>query len=140
MNTEEMEDENQMEEEGDSEEESSEIEEGSEKDSESQDKIEGEEYDDLPGIFAIAKHILVENEEEATQVMTRLEKGEDFSDLARECSDCPSGEKGGSLGVFFKGEMVPEFEKVAFTAPLDEVQGPVQTEFGYHLILVEERY
>lgn len=69
----------------------------------------------------------------------RLMNGADFAELAKKISDGPSAKNGGALGVFGRGEMVPEFEKAAFAAKPGEVVGPVRTPFGWHLILVEER-
>lgn len=76
----------------------------------------------------------------ATALKARLTAGEKFEDLAKaESDDTGSGQGGGSLGTFGKGQMIPEFENVAFTAPIGEVSEPVKTAFGYHLILVEAR-
>lgn len=72
-------------------------------------------------------------------IRERLLKGEDFAKLAAENSDCPSGARGGDLGTFGKGQMVPEFETAAFTQPVGEVGAVVQTQFGYHVIKVTER-
>jgi len=88
---------------------------------------------------ASARHILVDSEEKCIKLKTDIENGSDFADVAKEHSSCPSGQKGGSLGTFGPGQMVPEFDKVVFSAPIGEVQGPVQTQFGYHLIEVTLR-
>jgi len=89
---------------------------------------------------AAARHILVKSETEATDLKTRIEAGEDFADLAKAHSSCPSGADGGSLGTFKQGAMVPEFDRVVFgDLPVGEVSAPVKTQFGYHLILVEQR-
>jgi len=88
---------------------------------------------------ASARHILVETEAECARLKKRIQDGEDFADLASHHSKCPSRNAGGSLGTFGRGEMVPEFDIVVFSAPLNEVQGPVKTQFGYHLIEVTER-
>ena len=85
-----------------------------------------------------AAHILVNSEKDAQNIMARIEKGEKFEDLAKRFSKCPSKSKGGNLGWFGKGDMVPEFEAAAFAAKKGEVVGPVKTQFGYHLILVKD--
>ncbi len=85
-----------------------------------------------------AAHILVNSEKDAQNILARLEKGESFEALAKRFSKCPSKSKGGNLGWFGKGDMVPEFENAAFSAKKGEVVGPVKTEFGYHLILVKD--
>ncbi|MHC1686099.1 MAG: peptidylprolyl isomerase [Clostridiaceae bacterium] len=86
-----------------------------------------------------AKHILVETEEEAAKVKKEIDGGLAFADAAMKYSMCPSNQAGGSLGAFGKGQMVPEFEEAAFTLPIGEVSEPVKTQFGYHLILVENK-
>jgi foldase protein PrsA len=89
---------------------------------------------------AEARHILVETEEEATDILERLEAGEDFAEIAQEESiDTGSGAQGGELGEFGPGQMVPEFEEAVFTADIGEVTGPVETQFGFHIIEVLER-
>ena len=89
---------------------------------------------------AVARHILVDSEDAARNLKSEIEGGAAFDDLARQHSSCPSGQQGGSLGEFSKGQMVPEFDEVVFSdLPLNEVSEPVQTQFGYHLIVVEER-
>ncbi len=86
-----------------------------------------------------ASHILVDSEEEAKKAAEEIAAGKAFSDAAREYSTCPSKEKGGDLGYFGKGQMAPEFERAAFGAQAGETVGPVQTQFGYHLIRVEDK-
>ncbi len=89
---------------------------------------------------AHAKHILVDTEEKAQEIMASIEKGEaSFEDAAKEFSSCPSNAQGGDLGEFGRGQMVPEFDQVAFEAEIGKVVGPVKTQFGYHLIKVEGR-
>jgi peptidyl-prolyl cis-trans isomerase C len=88
---------------------------------------------------AAARHILVEDEETCLQLKQTIEGGADFGDLARKHSACPSSRRGGDLGEFSPGEMVREFDSVVFSAPLNTVQGPVKTQFGYHLIEVTRR-
>ncbi len=81
-----------------------------------------------------ASHILVTSEEEANSIKSRIGSGESFEDLAAECSTCPSKERGGDLGSFGKGQMVPEFEDAAFGMEPGAVSAPVKTQFGYHII------
>lgn len=88
---------------------------------------------------ARARHILVETEQQCDDLKTQISGGSDFAALAREHSLCPSGRQGGDLGEFGPGQMVPEFDKVVFSATVGEVQGPVKTEFGYHLLEVIRR-
>ena len=87
-----------------------------------------------------ASHILVKTEEEAKEVLQQLKDGEDFATVAKEKSIDPSAKaNGGNLGFFGKGQMVPEFEKVAFALTVDEVSEPVKSQFGYHVIIVHEK-
>jgi parvulin-like peptidyl-prolyl isomerase len=87
-----------------------------------------------------ASHILVATEQEAKAVLERLEAGEDFAELARELSQDPgSAPQGGDLGEFTRGRLVPEFEEAAFGAEVGEVVGPIQTDFGFHVIAVTGR-
>ncbi len=88
---------------------------------------------------ATARHILVKTAEQCEQLKADIEGGADFAELAKQFSDCPSGESGGELGEFSRGMMVREFDEVVFSAPLHTVQGPVQTQFGFHLIEVTSR-
>lgn len=89
---------------------------------------------------AIASHILVKTEQEALDLKEKISSGTSFSDLAKEHSNCPSGKEGGSLGQFSQGMMVPEFDAVIFSdLPIGEVSEPVKTQFGYHLIEVQQR-
>lgn len=81
-----------------------------------------------------AKHILVEQEFEATDLLKKIQDGADFSTIAKEFSNCPSAEDGGDLGAFGKGQMVASFEQAAFALNVGEVSKPVRTQFGYHLI------
>ncbi len=88
---------------------------------------------------ATARHILVDTEALCAELKTKIADGGDFAALAREHSSCPSGASGGDLGSFGPGQMVPEFDKVVFSADVNEVQGPVKTQFGYHLLEVTSR-
>ncbi|AZV80016.1 peptidylprolyl isomerase [Parasedimentitalea marina] len=86
-----------------------------------------------------ASHILVETEEDALSVKAELDAGADFSTLAKERSTGPSGPSGGSLGWFSKGRMVPEFETAVLTLKSGEISAPVKTQFGWHVIILNER-
>lgn len=87
-----------------------------------------------------ARHILVKTEDEAKAVIAELDSGAVFAELAKTKSTGPSGPKGGDLGYFSRGQMVPEFEKVAFA--LDKggyTKNPVKTQFGFHVIFQEDK-
>lgn len=85
-----------------------------------------------------AKHILTEKEEECKAILESINAGEKtFEEAAKESSTCPSGKNGGQLGAFQRGQMVKEFEDAAFDAEIGKIVGPVKTQFGYHLILVD---
>ena len=88
---------------------------------------------------ATAQHILVDSKVIAETLKEEIIGGADFGDVAREHSQCPSSQKGGALGSFGQGEMVPEFDEVVFSAKVGETHGPVQTQFGYHLIRITDR-
>jgi peptidyl-prolyl cis-trans isomerase C len=88
---------------------------------------------------AKARHILVETEEKCEDIKKQIEDGGDFAELAKEHSTCPSGRRGGDLGEFSQGQMVKEFDDVVFSGDLGKVHGPVQTQFGYHLIEITSR-
>ncbi len=88
---------------------------------------------------ATARHILVSTEEQCEELKTQIAAGADFVDLAKAHSSCPSSRNGGDLGQFGPGQMVPEFDKVVFSADVNTVQGPVKTQFGYHLLEVTSR-
>lgn len=87
-----------------------------------------------------AKHILVDNEEKCKEIKEKINNNEiTFEEAAKQYSTCPSGQQGGDLGMFNRGMMVPEFEEAAFTLDINEVSEPVKTQFGYHLIKVENK-
>jgi foldase protein PrsA len=87
-----------------------------------------------------ASHILVEDEATAKEVKQKLTDGADFAELAKEYStDEGTKENGGKLGFFARGTMVTEFEDAAFTLPVNEISDPVKTDYGYHIIKVEEK-
>jgi len=88
---------------------------------------------------ATARHILVATEAKCEELKAAIEAGADFAQVARDNSICPSGRDGGDLGSFGRGEMVKAFDDVVFSAPLNVVQGPVKTQFGYHLLEVTSR-
>ena len=88
---------------------------------------------------ATARHILVESQSQCESIKTEIENGADFAAMAQQHSLCPSGEQGGDLGEFYPGQMVAEFDKVVFSAETGKVHGPVQTQFGYHLIEITSR-
>ena len=102
-----------------------------------------EEYGDPPeAIKATARHILVPSLESANMVLGEIGKGEtSFAALAGKYSTCPSKSRGGSLGSFGPGTMVKEFGEVIFSpeTKIGQVMGPVQTKFGYHLVVVDKR-
>ena len=88
---------------------------------------------------ATARHILVATEDKCNELKTTIEAGADFAQVAKDNSSCPSGRQGGDLGSFGPGQMVKEFDAVVFSAPVNVVQGPVKTQFGYHLLEVTSR-
>ncbi len=89
---------------------------------------------------ASARHILVSSEQACEDLKTQIQAGEkSFEDAAAQFSQCPSGQKGGDLGSFGPGMMVPEFDKVVFNEEVGQVHGPIQTQFGYHLVEITER-
>ena len=83
-----------------------------------------------------ASHILVDTEEKALELLAKIKAEEiSFEDAAKENSSCPSGQNGGSLGEFGRGQMVPEFDKAVFEMEVGAIsETPVKTQFGYHLI------
>ena len=88
-----------------------------------------------------ADHILVESEEKALEILAKIESGEvSFADAAKQHSTCPSGQRGGNLGDFGRGQMVPEFDKAVFELEVGEItKAPVKTQFGYHLIKLNSK-
>lgn len=88
---------------------------------------------------ATARHILVDSKSQCEALKKEIEGGADFAALARQHSSCPSGSQGGDLGEFGPGMMVREFDEVVFSAEVNTVQGPVKTQFGYHLLEVTSR-
>jgi foldase protein PrsA len=87
-----------------------------------------------------ARHILVADLKTASEVEAKLKAGGDFAALAKQYSTDPSTkDKGGELGFFGKGQMVPSFQAAAFSAPINSITAPVKSPFGYHIIQVEEK-
>jgi peptidyl-prolyl cis-trans isomerase C len=86
-----------------------------------------------------ARHILVETEDEAKAVKAELDKGADFAELAKKKSKDPGASDGGDLGFFTKDQMVPEFSSVAFALEPGKISDPVKSQFGWHIIKVEEK-
>ena len=88
---------------------------------------------------ASARHILVSSETECLKLKNEIEGGKDFAEMAKKHSKCPSGKRGGELGEFSRGQMVPEFDRVVFQEAVGKVHGPVKTQFGYHLVEITKR-
>ncbi len=88
-----------------------------------------------------ASHILVESEESAIEILAKIKSGEmSFEDAAKQNSTCPSGQNGGNLGDFGRGQMVPEFDKAVFEMEIGAIsETPVQTQFGYHIIKLNSK-
>ena len=83
-----------------------------------------------------ASHILVDTKQEADSIKSKIDGGASFESMAAKYSKCPSGQNGGDLGYFERGQMVKEFEDAAFDLPIGKVSDPVRTQFGWHLIKV----
>jgi len=89
---------------------------------------------------ADTSHILVESEELCLELRNKIVSEEiSFEDAAKQHSTCPSNERGGTLGSYERGQMVPEYDNVAFTLAINEISIPVKTEFGYHLIKLNSK-
>lgn len=86
-----------------------------------------------------ASHILVKTEDEAKDLLNKLNEGADFSELAQEYSLCPSKRDGGDLRFFGRGMMVKPFEDAAFSLEVGQVSEPVETQFGWHLIKLTDK-
>ena len=85
-----------------------------------------------------ASHILVDTESEANVARYDVTNGKDFGEVAREKSKCPSKKNGGNLGWFKRGQMVTVFENAAFSMEKGEISKPIKTQFGWHIIKVED--
>lgn len=101
-------------------------------------------YESNPELFVTpgqirASHILVEEEDLANKLYDDIVAGGDFALIAADNSTCPSAAAGGDLNYFSEGQMVPEFEEVAFALELDQVSKPVKTQFGYHIVKLTDR-
>ena len=88
---------------------------------------------------ATARHILVASKEVCEDLKKQIETGADFAVVARQHSLCPSGKQGGGLGEFCPGQMVKEFDLAVFSGEVGTVLGPIQTQFGFHLLEVTSR-
>ena len=87
-----------------------------------------------------ASHILVDSEDKANELLAKINAGEiTFEDAARENSSCPSSQRGGSLGEFGHGQMVPEFDQACFAMEVGAISEPVKTQFGYHIIRLDAK-
>lgn len=86
-----------------------------------------------------ASHILLDNEDQAKDVLKQIRGGAKFENLAKQSSKCPSAKRDGDLGWFGKGKMAPEFEKAAYALKKGEVSGVVKSSFGYHVIRLDDR-
>src|ERR1700761_3506265 len=103
-------------------------------------KVYDEAAKQTPGEQEVrARHILVETEDEAKAVKAELDKGADFAELAKKKSKDPGASDGGDLGFFTKDQMVPEFSAVAFSLEPGKISDPVKSQFGWHIIKVEEK-
>jgi peptidyl-prolyl cis-trans isomerase C len=81
-----------------------------------------------------ASHILVEKQSQALKILEELKAGADFKQLAQKYSTCPSGKRGGDLGLFGRGQMIKEFEQATFSLKQGEISLPIKTQHGYHII------
>ena len=88
---------------------------------------------------ASARHILVDSEDFCKELIEKITNGEEFAELAKAHSKCPSGARGGDLGEFGPGQMVPEFDKVVFSEKVGIPHGPVKTDFGFHIVEITSR-
>jgi len=88
---------------------------------------------------AHVRHIMVATEEACAKLKAQLEAGEDFAACATQHSKCPTGRRGGNLGVVKPGQLVAEVDAVVFSGEIRKIHGPVKSEFGYHLVQVLSR-
>ncbi|MFX0142226.1 MAG: peptidylprolyl isomerase [Candidatus Hodarchaeota archaeon] len=94
----------------------------------------GKSGDPIHGGKIKASHILVNKLSKAQEIYEDLQSGDNFENLARQYSECPSKNKGGNLGEFPKGQMVPEFWNACIKLKIGQISQPVKTQFGYHII------
>lgn len=87
-----------------------------------------------------ANHILVPTELDAIKLKSQIKTFDDFKYYAKIYSSCPSGQRGGDLGCFGRGQMVKPFEEAAFNGVINEVSDPIKTQFGYHLLWITQRF
>lgn len=97
-----------------------------------------EQFDEPTSVQA--SHILVDDEKKANDIYDKIMAGEDFEELAREYSTCPSSQRGGDLGTFYPGQMVPEFDQAVFAMEVGDISKPVKTQFGHHIIKVTDKH
>ena len=88
---------------------------------------------------AHVRHIMVATEEACAELKAQLEAGEDFAACATKHSKCPTGRRGGNLGVIKPGQLVEEVDAVVFSGEIRKIHGPVKSKFGYHLVQVLSR-
>ncbi|MBE6615510.1 MAG: hypothetical protein E7631_09430 [Ruminococcaceae bacterium] len=94
----------------------------------------------VAGLTFNASHILVDSEDKANELLAQIKAGDiTFEEAAAQHSSCPSGQNGGNLGDFGQGQMVPEFENACAAMEVGEISAPVQTQFGFHLILLNKK-
>lgn len=86
-----------------------------------------------------ASHLLVPSQADALKCREEITSGTDFADVAKRVSSCPSSSRGGDLGYFKRGQMVPQFDKAAFELPVGQLSEPIQTQFGWHLLVVTDK-
>lgn len=81
-----------------------------------------------------ARHILLEDLEDAQYVLEKLEAGDDFADLAKDLSECNTASKGGDLGLFVSGQVTPEVERAVYHLEINQISSPIESEYGFHII------
>ena len=103
------------------------------------DKSASTEAEEVATQQVAARHILVKTAAEAVAIKKELDNGGSFEYYAQKYSMCPSARNGGFLGYFGRGQMVPEFEKKAFSMNVGEISAPVRTDYGWHIIQVVDK-